>query len=148
MLREAKDDLTAFADFPHAHWAKIWSTNSIEHVNQELKRRTDVVGILPNTDRLLRLSASCSSKPTTNGSTPTGATHIRRVHVPAVPHPTDRPPNPQRGGDRRTRTRYGIVDLLTEPHAHESHRRGARSCGSSGAPDVRRGVPGQGGRGV
>jgi putative transposase len=27
MLREAKADLTAFADFPHAHWAKIWSTN-------------------------------------------------------------------------------------------------------------------------
>lgn len=58
MLREAKADLTAFADFPHAHWPKIWSTNPIERLNKELKRRTYVVGIFPNTAALLRLSAA------------------------------------------------------------------------------------------
>lgn len=57
LLRDAKADLTAFADFPPAHWRKTTSTNPIESLNREVKRRTDVVGILPNTDALLRLSA-------------------------------------------------------------------------------------------
>ena len=57
LLLDAKADLTAYADFPHAHWRKIWSTNPLERLNKEVKRRTDVVCIFPNTDALLRLSA-------------------------------------------------------------------------------------------
>ncbi|ORA58558.1 IS256 family transposase, partial [Mycolicibacterium elephantis] len=58
MLREAAEDITAFADFPAAHWKKIWSTNPLERLNKEIKRRTDVVGVFPNPAALLRLAGS------------------------------------------------------------------------------------------
>ena len=58
MLREAAADITAFADFPVPHWKKIWSTNPLERLNKEIKRRTDVVGVFPNPAALLRLAGS------------------------------------------------------------------------------------------
>jgi putative transposase len=58
MLREAAHELTAFADFPVEHWKKIWSTNGLERVNKEIKRRTDVVGVFPNSPSLLRLAGA------------------------------------------------------------------------------------------
>jgi putative transposase len=58
MLRDAAPDLTAFAAFPQAHWRKIWSTNPLERVNKEIKRRTNVVGIFPNELGALRLAGS------------------------------------------------------------------------------------------
>jgi putative transposase len=54
----AADDITAFADFPAAHWKKIWSTNPLERLDKEIKRRTDVVGVFPNPAALLRLAGS------------------------------------------------------------------------------------------
>jgi putative transposase len=58
MLIDAKADITAFAAFPHAHWRKIWSTNPLERVNKEIKRRTNVVGIFPNEAAIARLAGS------------------------------------------------------------------------------------------
>lgn len=58
MLREAATDVCAFAAFPAAHRKKIWSTNPLERVNKEIKRRTNVVGIFPNEAAVQRLAGS------------------------------------------------------------------------------------------
>jgi putative transposase len=58
MLRDAAVDICAFAAFPQAHWKKIWSTNPLERVNKEIKRRTNVVGIFPNEPAVIRLAGS------------------------------------------------------------------------------------------
>jgi putative transposase len=55
MLADAAEDLLAFTHFPLAHWRKIWSTNPLERLNGEIKRRTNVVGIFPNDAAALRL---------------------------------------------------------------------------------------------
>lgn len=55
MLRDATEDLLAFCQFPLAHWSKIWSTNPLERINGEIKRRTNVVGIFPNDAAITRL---------------------------------------------------------------------------------------------
>ena len=58
MMNDAKEDLLAFAKFPQAHWRQIWSTNPLERVNKEIKRRSDVVGVFPNPAALLRLAGA------------------------------------------------------------------------------------------
>lgn len=51
----SRDDVLAYMDFPREHWAQIASTNPLERVNREIKRRTDVIGIFPNDDAIVRL---------------------------------------------------------------------------------------------
>jgi transposase-like protein len=58
IMREARDDLLAFAAFPQQQWRKIWSTSPLERVNREVKRRTEVVGVFPNPPALLRLAGA------------------------------------------------------------------------------------------
>lgn len=56
LLEDAREDLLAFTEFPSQHWQQIWSTNPLERVNKEIKRRTNVVGTFPNPEALLRLT--------------------------------------------------------------------------------------------
>ncbi|MGH2941637.1 MAG: IS256 family transposase [Solirubrobacteraceae bacterium] len=55
LLEEAEDDVLAFFAFPAGHWSKLRSTNPLERFNREIGRRTDVVGIFPDDQSLVRL---------------------------------------------------------------------------------------------
>ena len=124
MLREAADEITAFADFPVAHWKKIWSTNPLERVNKEIKRRTDgarpCTCTCPSSRRGLpqphspappsRLRPDRSPRRMADHRTPLP---LRRLHV-----PNRRPTQPTGGGHPRTRR------VIVRPQPREAEHNG------------------------
>jgi len=55
LMAVAREDVLAFRHIHPQHWKKIWSTNLLESVNEEIKRRTRVVGIFSNDAAITRL---------------------------------------------------------------------------------------------
>lgn len=81
MLLDTREDVCAFASFPRAHWTKIWSTNSIERLNAEIKRRTRVVGIFPNDASALRTHHGRLCRDPRGMAGRREALHVRGFHV-------------------------------------------------------------------
>jgi transposase-like protein len=55
LLDEAGPEILAFTSFPNEHWRQLWSNNSLERLNKEIRRRTDVVGVFPDRPSIVRL---------------------------------------------------------------------------------------------
>ena len=58
LLRAAEDEVLAYMTFPAEHWTRLYSTNVLERLNREVKRRTDVVQVFPTDGAVLRLAGA------------------------------------------------------------------------------------------
>jgi putative transposase len=55
VMEDARDDVLAYMAFPVEHWTRLYSTNPLERLNKEVKRRVNVVGVFPDVAAVIRL---------------------------------------------------------------------------------------------
>jgi hypothetical protein len=99
-MDDAKAEVLAFTAFTRAHWRKIWSTNPLERVNTEIKRRSRVAGIFPTTPPSSGSSARSCSTCTTSGSPATAATSLRDPWPSSTSSAIMKPTPPSRAASR------------------------------------------------
>jgi putative transposase len=111
LLEDAEEDLLAYMRFPREHWSKIRSTNPLERVNREIARRSDVVGIYPNDEALLRLAAGVLVE--INDEWLVAHRYLSQVSM-ALLHSNDRGPSgPAGAGPQRWRARWPAAGKST-----------------------------------